>query len=144
MRSKCSRLARLAGIGLLLTSLTLAGCGLSSAAKVMKSYRISLGAFQDAEIAAYQKGFISQPKHIHDQADVEKLANFGIIADKAILASDKATVLVDVQNGLDVLTEIETNDVTAIGDATARSAVEVAVAGLKNLLTQVQLSLGVK
>lgn len=124
--------------------LLLAGCpnGLSNSAKIMKSYRISLGAFQDAEIGAYQKKFISQPKHVHIEADIEKLANFGVIADKAILASDKATVITDITNALAAVDEIEANDLTAIGDQTTRAAVEVAVAGIKNLLIQVQLSLG--
>ncbi len=121
-----------------------AGCNLAQAAKVMKSYRISLKAFQDAEVATHDGGFISDAKHQHIEADIEKLANFGIDADKAILASDKATALQDVNNALDVLTEIETNDVTAIGDMQKRALVEVAVAGVKNLVTQVGLALGKK
>lgn len=125
--------------------LLLFGCpGLSTSAKLMKSYRISLGAFQDAEISAYQKGFESQDHHRHIQSDVEKLANFGIIADKAILASDKATVTTDIANALTVVEEIEANDVTAIGDQNSRAVFEIAIGGLKNLLTQISLSVGAK
>lgn len=124
--------------------LLLSGCSLSDAAKIMKSYRISLGAFQDTEIAAFQKGFITTSQHVHDQADIEKLANFGIIADKAILASDKASAIADVANAIAVVNEIEQTDVIAIGDANSRAEIEVAVAGLSNLLQQVSISLGVK
>lgn len=125
--------------------LFLSGCpNMQTAAQVMKSYRISLGAFQDAEVAAFQHGNISPAQHVKDQADVEKLANFGIIADKALLASDKATLTTDIQNGLTVVQEIEQNDVTAIGNQTDRAAVEVAVAGLSNLLQQVAIAAGVK
>lgn len=121
----------------------MAGCpSLNTSAKLMKSYRISLGALQDAEISVYQHGFESQPKHVHLEADIEKLANYGIIADKAILASDKATIQQDIANALTVVEEIEANDVTSIGDQNSRALIGVAVAGLKNLLEQVSISVG--
>lgn len=117
---------------------------LQDAAKVMKTYRISLKGFQDTEISLHDAGFISTAKHLHIEGDIEKLANLGAYTDKAILASDKATALQDVNNALDVLTEIETNDVTAIGDVTKRGLIEVALAGVKNIVTQVALALGKK
>lgn len=129
-------------VALLSSTICLSGCGLSTAAKLMKSYRISLGAFQDAEIATFQKGFITPQQHIKDQADIERLANYGAIADQAILSSDKANLTADVANGLAVVASVEANDVTAIGDPTSRATVELAVAGLDNLLQQVQLALG--
>lgn len=136
---------KILSIGLLAVVLLAVGCpNMQTAAQVMKTYRISLGAFQDTEIGAFQKGFVSQTQHVHDQADIEKLANFGIIADKALLASDKATLTTDIQNALVVVNEIEANDVTAIGDQTTRAAIEVAVAGISNLLQQVAISAGVK
>jgi hypothetical protein len=128
----------------LVLTIVLTGCGLGSAAKVMKSYRISLGAFQDAEISAFQQGQVPQDKHTHMQADVEKLANLGIDADRAILASDKATVIQDINTALTVVAEIEQNDVTAFGNPTTKAAVEVAVAGLSNLLQQVSIAAGGK
>lgn len=136
---------RLLSVVVLLVILPLAACpSMQTAAQVMKSYRISLGAFQDAEIATFQHGNISAAQHVKDQADVEKLANFGIIADKALVASDKATLTTDIQNGLTVVQDIETNDVTAIGNQTDRASVELAVAGLSNLLQQVAIAAGVK
>lgn len=125
-------------------SMSAVGCGLGTAAKLMKSYRISLGAFQDAEISAFQAGFVTPDHHKHMQADVEKLGNYGIIADTALLKSDKATLTQDVANAMAAVQEAEANDVTAIGDATHRAAVEAAVGALQNLLAQVQIQLGVK
>lgn len=108
----------------------------------MKSYRISLGAFQDAEIAASQAGFVPPATHIHIQADVEKLANIGIIADQAILANDKTSAIADVNQALTIIQEIESNDVIAIGNTTTKAAIETAVAGLQNLVEQVSIQLG--
>lgn len=125
-------------------SLVLSGCGLGQAAQVMKTFRISLAAFQDAEIAASQKGFITPSQHNHDQADVEKLAVIGASADRAIQAGDKAGVILDVQAGLAAVAEIEANDVTGITDATTRAEVEATIGALQNLLSQVGIQLGVK
>lgn len=135
---------RILAIALLASTLCVSGCGLSTAAKLMKSYRISLGAFQDAEISTYQAGFLSAPQHIKDQADIEKLADYGVIADTAILSSDKATLVTDIGNGLTVVASVEANDVTAISDQTKRAEVAVTVAALQNLLSQVSIALGVK
>lgn len=131
-------------IPLLLCCVLLAGCGLGQVAQTMKTYRIALGAFQDAETAASTKGFESQATHQAMEHDVEILANAGIVADKAILASDKVTALVAVTNALTAVNDVEMNDVTAIGDQTTRAAVEVAVAGLKALITNVYNGLGGK
>lgn len=126
----------------LLCCVLLAGCGLGQVAQIMKTYRIALGAYQDTETAAFQKGFESVAMHQKAQHDVEILANAGIVADKAIIASDKTTALGAMTNALTAINDIETNDVTGIGDATTRGAVEVAVAGIKNILTQVYNGLG--
>lgn len=120
------------------------GCGLGQVAQIMKTYRIALGAYQDAETAAFQKGFETQKTHIAAEHDIEIMATAGITADQAIIASDKGTALTDINSALAAVNDIESNDVTGIGDPATRAAVEVAVAGLKNLITQVYTGLGGK
>jgi hypothetical protein len=131
-------------IPVILLCLACTGCGLSTAAKLMKSYRISLQAYQDAEIAAFQKGFISMPQHVTDEKHIEQLADYGVQADTYIINTDKADLITAVGNGLTTVENIEANDVTAIGDATAKSAASVAAAAIQNLLAQVEIQLGVK
>jgi len=119
-----------------------AGCGLTTVAKTMKTYRIALGGFQDTETAAFNAGLESQAPHIEMEKQVEILANAGVIADQAIIAGNKAQGLANVTLALNAINAVESNDVTAIGSLTTRAAVEVAVAGLKNLITQAYTGLG--
>lgn len=142
MKRKATGIASLCLVTVL--AVACSGCGLATAARIMKSYRITLGGVQDTEIAIFHNGFITPAQHTKDQADIEKLANYGAIADTAILNSDKATLKTDVQNGLTTVAAIEANDVTAIGDPTSRAEIEVAMAGLGNLLNQAAAALGVQ
>lgn len=139
------RKRKLAVVAVAMMMLVTIGCnGLDTAAKVMKTYRIALATLQDAEIGAHQSKFIADPAHVAFQAKIEKLANYGALVDTALLASDKATVVQNVKNAEALITQIETNDITAIGNPTTRAEVEAAVAGLSNLVQQVLIALGAK
>lgn len=124
------------------TAFTCTQASMVNAAKVEKSFSVSLKAFQDTETAAFQKQLISPTTHQHFAAVEEALATDAQKVDVALLSNDKATVIASVQKALAAVNSIEMGDVGSIGDLTTRGEVEVAAQALINLLTQIQTQVG--
>lgn len=128
---------------ILLLAVMLGGCpGLGTAAKLMKTYRVSLASFQDAETGAFQANLESAATHSSMAAKEEKLAKIGQAVDVAILASDKQTVIAQVSNAVAIVDSLETQDIIAVTDPTRKAAIEASLGLVKNLLAQVQIALG--
>lgn len=128
---------------ILLLTVMLGGCpGLGTAAKLMKTYRVSLQGFQDAETSAFQAGLESAATHNSMSAKEERLAKIGQAVDVALVASDKASVIAQVNNAASILDSLETQDIITISDPTKKAAIEATFGLVKNIVSQVQIALG--
>lgn len=124
----------------------LAGCGPKTTHRVVATQHSTLSivqAFQDAEIAEFQKGFVPPDLHVKMQETVGKIALGFKDLDNALAANaDAKTLKAKLDNLYTLADSLNTDGLTFIKNPTTKATLEVALDAIKaiidNALTEVQ------
>lgn len=125
----------------------LAGCPKGSMThKVTASqhtFKSAVQAFQDAEIAEHDKGFVSTELHLEIQAGIQKVALAGVDLDQALQSGASAqTLKAKLDATYTMLDSINKQGLIPIANAATRATLEIALDSVKAIvdaaLVQVQ------
>lgn len=99
------------------------------------NFKSTVQAFQDAEIAEYNKGFVDNALHIQIQSGIQKVALGGVDLDNALAAGANATTLkAKLDNIYTLLDAINQQGVLPIGNATTKATLEIALDAVKAII----------
>lgn len=106
------------------------------------SFKSAVQAFQDAEIAEYQKGFVPLEYHVKIQMGIKKVALGGVDIDNSLIAGLSGAGLKAKLDALYQLVDsLNTDGLVGVSNPTSKAALEVALDAIKaivdNALTQV-------
>jgi hypothetical protein len=106
------------------------------------TFKEAVAAFQTAEIAEHDKGFVPNDLHIQMQTVIQKVALAGVDLDTALAANaSAATLKAKLDNIYTLLDSINTQGIIPITNPTTRATLAVALDAIKaiidNALTQV-------
>lgn len=106
------------------------------------NFRFAVQAFQDAEVAEHDKGFVPNDLHIAMQEGIQKVALGGKDLDNALAAgADSKTIKGKLDAIYTFLDSINTDGVAGIKNPNTKAVLEIALDGVKaiidNALTQV-------
>lgn len=122
------------------------GCGPKTVHRVVATQHSTLSvvqAFQDAEIAEYQKGFVPADAHLKMQSTVQKVALGFKDLDNALASNANApTIKAKLDNLYALADSLNSDGLFFVKDPTAKASLEVALDAVKaiidNALTEVQ------
>jgi hypothetical protein len=107
------------------------------------SFKAVVQAFQDAEIAEHDKGFVSNDLHVQIQGGIQKVALAGVDLDTALASGATATTLKPKLDAIYALLDsINTQGLIPITNPTTKATLEIALDQVKVIidgaLTQLQ------
>src|SRR2546429_1455488 len=86
-------LALLLSIGIEVGQIGCSGTAIHKTTKAQHSLKEAVAAFQDVEIAEYNKGFVPADRHVRIQGIIQKVALAGVDLDTYIASNANATTL---------------------------------------------------
>ena len=99
------------------------------------NFRFAVQAFQDAEIAEFDKGFVPQDLHVKMQTTIQKVALGGKDLDDALAAGASATTIKAKLDAIYALLDsLNTDGVLGIKNPTTKATLEVALDGIKAII----------
>lgn len=135
---------------LLVSSVSIVGCPKGTVTHKVTvsqhSFQTSVAAFQDAEIAEFEKGFVSQETHVKIQLGIQKVAMGGLELDNYLAANlstnpDLPTLKQKLDAVYNLLDAIEKDGLVGVKNPTSKALLEIALDGVKaivdNALVQV-------
>jgi len=99
------------------------------------NFRFAVQAFQDAEIAEHDKGFVPDDLHVRMQSTIQKVALGGKDLDDALAAGASApTIKAKLDAIYALLDSLNTDGVLSIKNPTTKASLEVALDGIKAII----------
>jgi len=142
MRLKARSSIRITLLMLFMLSIVMAGCVKGTATHKVTvgqhTLREAVGAFQDVEIAEYNKGFVPQDVHLRIQALVKKVALVGVDLDNAAISGATATDLKTKFDTIYTLIDgLNTDGVLGVKNAKSKQVLEVALDSIRAIVDNI-------
>lgn len=120
-------------------SFALAGCPKGSVTHkvtaAQHNFRFAVQAFQDAEIAEHDKGFVPDDLHVRMQEVIQKVALGGVDLDKTLAAGASAATLKDkLDNIYTLLDSLNSDGILGIKNPTTKATLEIALDSIKAII----------
>lgn len=99
------------------------------------NFRFAVGAFQDAEIAEHDKGFVPNDLHVQMQTGIQKVALAGKDLDNALAAgADSATIKAKLDNIYTLLDSLNSDGILGVKNPTSKATLEIALDSIKAII----------
>lgn len=123
----------------LLLALAMSGCPKGTVTHkvtvAQHNFRFAVQAFQDAEIAEHDKGFVPDDLHVKMQATIQKVALSGKDLDNALASgASTATIKGDLDAIYTLLDSLNTDGVLGIKNPTTKATLEIALDAIKAII----------
>lgn len=120
-------------------SFALAGCPKGSVTHkvtaAQHNFRFAVQAFQDAEIAEHDKGFVPNDLHVRMQDVIQKVALGGVDLDKTLAAGASATTIkAKLDNIYTLLDSLNNDGILGIKNPTTKATLEIALDSIKAII----------
>lgn len=124
---------------LLLVCFALAGCPKGSlthkVTAAQHNFRFAVQAFQDAEIAEHDKGFVPQDLHVKMQQIIGKVALAGADLDQALsVGASAATIKGKLDSIYTLLDSLNSDGVLGIKNPSTKAMLEIALDSIKAII----------
>lgn len=131
-------------LGLILAvALTATGCPkggvIHKVTVAQHNFRITVGAFQDAEISEHDKGFVPNDLHISIQTEIQQISQGGVVLDEALATgADIATIKAKL-DAINKIIGLMNADLLHIKNPDSKAALEIALTAVQAVITAAEV-----
>lgn len=111
------------------------GTAIHKTTKAQHSLKEAVAAFQEVEIAEYNKGFVPADRHLRIQATIQKVALAGVDLDNYIASNANASTLKSKFDSIySLLDSLNTDGILGIKNSNTKQLLETALDAIKALV----------
>src|SRR6266576_713713 len=127
LRSPLLAIALVIGVTVGIGEIGCSGTAIHKTTKAQHSLKEAVAAFQDVEIAEYNKGFVPADRHVRIQSTIQKVALAGVDLDNYIASNANASTLKGkFDNIYSLLDSLNTDGILGIKNANTKQLLETA------------------
>lgn len=128
-------LALLLAVGIEVAQIGCSGTAIHKTTKAQHTLKEAVAAFQDVEIAEYNKGFVPPDRHLRIQAVIQKVALAAVDLDNYIASNANAATLKGKFDAIySLLDSLNTDGVLGIKNSNTKQVLETALDAIKALV----------